>query len=197
MIKLPVLLVLVVGLAGCDKPPEPPPPGKPGVSDGTTPKPASSGASASTPKGPLAWDAPASFTKVENPSPMRKATYQPPKVGDDAEAPELAVTFVGGSVDANIDRWIGQFDAEAKSSLVRASKKVDPYEVIIVEMKGTFNAGGMMGGAPTPKPGFALLAAIVPVGDQSWFFKMTGPEASVKAARADFDAMVASFRPGS
>lgn len=164
----------------------------------TPPSSAPAPTSAARPSGPLAWDAPASFTKVDHPSSMRKATYHAPKVGSDAEPPELAVTVVGGSIDANIDRWVGQFDAGAKDTMTRSTRKVGPYDVTIVEMRGTFQGGGpMMGGTPSgPKAGWALLAAIVPAGDMSWFFKMTGPEASVTAARPDFDALVGSFRPG-
>ena len=141
--------------------------------------------------------APASFKKVDHPSSMRKATYHAPQVGSDAEPPELAVTVVGGAIDANIDRWIGQFDAGAKDTVTRSTRKVGPYEVTIVEIRGTFQGGGpMMGGAPSgPKEGWVMLAAVVPTGDMSWFFKMTGPEASVSAAKADFDALVGSFRP--
>lgn len=145
--------------------------------------------------GELAWEAPASFSKVDHASPMRKATYHAPKVEPDTEAPELSVTVVGGSIDANIDRWVGQFDAAAKDTMARSTRQVAGRDVTIVELKGTFAGGGMMGGPSTPKPGFALLAAIVPAGERSWFFKMTGPEASVTAARADFDALVASIRP--
>jgi hypothetical protein len=144
----------------------------------------------------LAWDAPASFTKVDNPSPMRKATYKAPKTGADTDQPELAITVAGGSVDANVDRWVGQFDGDAKKTMVKESRKVGPLDVTVVQLEGSFNGGGMPGAPASPKAGYALLAAIVPVGDQSWFFKMTGPAASVKAAKKDFDALVGSLRPG-
>ncbi|MGZ3416457.1 MAG: hypothetical protein ACXVEF_04120 [Polyangiales bacterium] len=147
--------------------------------------------------GALAWDAPASFTKADNPSPMRKATYKAPKTGADADQPELAVTVAGGSVDANVDRWAGQFDGEAKKTMVKEQRKVGSLDITVVQLKGSFNGGGMPGAPAGPKAGWALLAAIVPVGDQSWFFKMTGPEASVNAAKKDFDALIGSLRPGS
>lgn len=182
-------------LSACGNTAEPTPAAKTAGAPATTP----TGAPAAAPRpgGAITWDAPASFTKVDHPSSMRKATYHAPKVGSDAEPPELAVTVVGGSIDANIDRWVGQFDPGAKDTLTRSTRKVGAYEVTLVEMRGTFQGGGpMMGGAAAgPKTGWALLAAIVPDGDMSWFFKMTGPEASVTAARADFDALVASFRP--
>jgi hypothetical protein len=194
--------LLFLGLAAAcgDKPAEPQPVARPALTSSPAGAPAGSAApdrpaAPAAAAGDLAWDAPASFTKVEHASPMRKATYHAPKVDPDTEAPELSVTVVGGSIDANIDRWIGQFDAAAKDTMARSTRQVSGRDVTIVELKGTFAGGGMMGGPSTPKPGFALLAAIIPAGERSWFFKMTGPEASVTAARADFDALVASIRP--
>ncbi len=189
------LLVAMMLSTACSRAPEAQPNAE---TSKPTPRPASSAApvaAAPPAAGDLAWDAPASFSKVDHPSSMRKATYNPPRVDPDTEAPELAVTVVGGSIDANIDRWVGQFDAAGKETLARTMRKVGPYDVTIVEMKGTFAGGGMMGGPSTPKAGFALLAAIVPAGERSWFFKMTGPEASMAAAREGFDALVASIRP--
>ena len=72
---------------------------------------------ATSPAATITWEAPPSFTKVEHPSSMRKATYKLPQASGDTEAPELAVTVVGGSVDSNIERWIGQFDEGARETL--------------------------------------------------------------------------------
>ena len=128
---------------------------------------------------------------------MRKATYKVPKHADDPEQPELAISVAGGAIDANIDRWVAQFDEGAKGTLKKSSRKVGAYDVTIVELTGTF-AGNNMPGAPTPagpKPGFALLAAIVPVDAEArWFFKMVGPAKSVAAAKSDFDALINSVR---
>lgn len=52
----------------------------------------------------------------------------------------------------------------------------------------------MMGGPTTPKDHYMLLGAVVDGGDRQHFFKMTGPEKTVTAAKKDFDAFVASFR---
>ncbi len=199
-IALPALAFV---FGACSRTPEPDPQSNPNkgsplasaVGPGLTAAPG-----AKPPSGPareLTWDAPARFTRVDNPSSMRKATYKAKTEGTDTEAPELAVSIAGGAVEANVDRWVGQFDVAAKSTLKQTTKKVGAWDVTIVELKGTFSGGGMPGAAPQgPKPGWALLAAIVPLdADTRWFFKMTGPEASVTAARADFDALVASVRP--
>jgi hypothetical protein len=44
------------------------------------------------------------------------------------------------------------------------------------------------------KAGYRLLGAIVEAPAGNVFFKLTGPAATIAAAQADFDALVASIR---
>ena len=46
------------------------------------------------------------------------------------------------------------------------------------------------------RPGLRLLGAIVESPEGLVFFKLTGPAATVGAAQADFEALVASFAMG-
>src|SRR5258708_34072117 len=70
-----------------------------------------SGASPSAPAGPseLAWDVPGKWSIAPNTSAIRKATYRIPAAAGDPEDTQLTVTTAGGTVDANIERWKGQF----------------------------------------------------------------------------------------
>lgn len=141
----------------------------------------------------IAWEVPKSWQSMPNPNTMRKATYKIPKAPGDAEDAELTVSAAAGGVDANIKRWSGQFgDADAKTD----ARAPNGLKVTVVEIKGTFASGGMgmMGGPTTPKDHYMLLGAVVDGGDRQHFFKMTGPEKTVTAAKKDFDAFVASFR---
>ncbi|MBL9127185.1 MAG: hypothetical protein JNL97_06045 [Verrucomicrobiales bacterium] len=52
----------------------------------------------------------------------------------------------------------------------------------------------MPGGPQTPKPGFALLGAIVEDPAGSVFVRFTGPKALVDAGTAEFKKMVASAK---
>src|SRR6266542_1604659 len=78
------------------------PPGHPNIGSGGNLPPAG--------EATITWTAPARWKSVSNPSAMRLATFKIPHAASDSEDPELSVTQVGGGVDANIDRWIGQFD---------------------------------------------------------------------------------------
>jgi hypothetical protein len=163
-----------------------PSPVAPSKSGAATPSPANAA-------GPddVGWEAPSAWQSVPNANTMRKATYKIPKAGGDAEDAELTISAAAGGVDANIKRWAGQFgNTEPKT----AQRSPNGLKVTVVEIKGTYASGGMMGGASTPKEKYMLLGAVVDGGDRQHFFKMTGPEKTVTAAKKDFDAFVSSFR---
>jgi hypothetical protein len=145
-------------------------------------------ASAAPSQAELAWDAPPSFAKSPDTNPMRKATYKVAKAAGDDDDAELTVTSAGGSVDANVKRWSGQFgDAKPKTE----TKTIHGLTVTTVELKGTFAGGGMRGPA-TSKEHQMLLGAIVDSGGSLTFFKLVGPEKTVTSAHKDFDKLIAS-----
>jgi hypothetical protein len=134
---------------------------------------------------------------------MRAAEYRVPRAGAGAgpdpaaDAECTVITFgkgMGGSVDDNIDRWVKQLDGA--SAPVRTTRTVHGMQVTRVEATGTY-LGMQMPGAPAspPRPGSRLIGAIVEAPGGSWYFKLTGPDATVKAAAAEFDALVDSSRP--
>lgn len=194
------LLAVCSLLAACDKPAEPTPnTDKPAPAAATataaatsksTAAPASTGGSAPS---DMAWDAPSVWHRAQTTSPMRKATYAIPKAAGDTEDAEMTVSQAGGSTEANVKRWEGQFE-DRTGETKREEKKVGDLKVTVIEIHGKF-AGGGMPGAPAsgPKPGWAMLAAIVET-QPPHFFKITGPEKTVTGARAEFDKMVGTFR---
>lgn len=140
----------------------------------------------------VTWKVPDKWRTAPNPSTMRLATYKIPAAAG-AEEAEMSVARAGGSVDDNIERWVGQFENAGKEA--RTVKKVHGVKVTIVELGGTYLGGGTMGGAPASHAGWALLAAIMETSGSPYFFKLTGPAATVKAARPAFDALVDSIAP--
>jgi len=144
----------------------------------------------------IAWKAPDAWQTAPNPSTMRLATYKIPAAKGDADGAELAISRAGGAKEANIQRWIGQFDEAGKDS--RVEKTVRGMKITIVDVGGTYLGGGMMGapGAGSgPKKGWALLGAIVETPGMPYFFKMTGPATTVRAARPAFDKMIDGIAP--
>ncbi len=144
----------------------------------------------------VTWAAPALW-KEQAPRPMRAATYTVPAAPGDAEAGECGVYYFGkgqgGEAEANIARWVGQFEGGTKP--VRTTKSVAGMTIQIVEISGTYLApSGPMMQSQGKKPGYSLVAAVVPAPEGSVFFKLTGPSKTVAAARADFDVLIASIK---
>jgi hypothetical protein len=146
--------------------------------------------------GGVTWTAPAAW-KADAPRQMRAATYLVPPAKGDAEGGECAVFFFGpgqgGAVDANIQRWVGQF--EGARAPAQKKEKLGGFDVTTLELEGTYQSsmGGPMG-PKTPKPGFKLLGAIVEGPEGNVFFKLTGPAKTVDAARADFLKMLKALK---
>ena len=152
-------------------------------------------AGASTPEAALEatgvrWTAPAGWRSGE-PRAMRLATYY--LGGPDAKhAGECAVfhfgPHMGGSVDENIDRWVGQFAATPRSA--RRALDVHGLHVTRVEIAGTFLAPGADMQSQAQLRGWKLLGAIVEGPQGPVFFKLTGPAGVIDHAAPDFDAML-------
>ncbi|UQA57340.1 hypothetical protein [Polyangium aurulentum] len=188
--------IALLALCACDKTPEPAS-SAPTRAPETAPAPAPSAAANAAPRGPtdVGYDVPETWQKVDNPSPMRKATFRIPRAEGDTEDAEMSVTQAGGTVEQNIARWSGQFEKGKEDKTARQERKIGDLKVTTVEVHGTFAGSGMPGAAPAgPKPSWALLGAIVETEGQLTFFKLTGPEKTINAAKPSFDKFVESFR---
>lgn len=137
----------------------------------------------------LKWDAPSSWTVVANPSPMRKATYQIPRATGDSDDAELTVTQVGGTLEANIQRWVSQFEGEP-SNKKRWERSIAGMRVTFIEVTGTLKSAVPGAASASGKTDQTLLVAVVETPNQPHFFKMVGPKKTVENARNDFEKMI-------
>ncbi len=123
---------------------------------------------------------------------MRKAQL---KIVDQKTKGAAEVVFFSGPmgpVQANVDRWFGQFqEPREKISAKTEEVTVGKHKITYASAQGTY-LSGMPGGAKSAMKDHALLGAIVvsPQGDV--FVRMTGPAELVKASTADFKKMMES-----
>lgn len=151
----------------------------------------------------LTWTAPADWVAEAPSSRMRKAQYRVPGQAGEAEC----VVFYfgpgqGGDPATNAERWARQFTladgSPGTAGMKVDSRKVGEIDVLTVEVAGTYQGGfGMGSQQEPPKPGHMLLGAIAEGPDANWFFKLTGPEATVAGERAAFEDLVGSIERGS
>lgn len=144
----------------------------------------------------LTWTLPAGWSIAAARS-MRVATYSVPAAAGDAEGAECAVYYFGpgqgGGVDANLERWIGEFQPATRSK--RSAKQVNGIPVSLADVSGTYTAhGASMTQPQADKPGWRLLGAIAEGPQGAAFFKLAGPAKTVAAASRDFEALIGSLR---
>ncbi len=134
------------------------------------------------------------FRLVGKPKPSGRCVWGPTP---SRQRGECAVYFFGsgqgGSVDANVDRWVGQFvqanGRSSKSAAKIAKEAIHGWPVTTVDVSGAYTG---MGGASMSD--YRMLAAIVEGPQGSVFFKFTGPAKTIAANQANFDKMLASLQ---
>jgi hypothetical protein len=148
----------------------------------------------------LKWKVPSAWIAEQPASPMRRAQYRVPgKAGDG----ECAVFYFGpgqgGDPMSNAVRWAQQFTladgSSAQSTMKTSEIEAGGLKIFLVEVAGTYKGGMTMTAEPAvPKPGYRLLGAVAPGPDANWYFKLTGPDATVSGARDAFLSMVKSTK---
>lgn len=187
--KDPVITPPAAGMANTNDLPKDHPPIGPAAAPGVG---ASADAMAATavPTGSdrLKWTAPSGWTAMPD-RPMRKATFA--IRGASGASAELSITaFPGdtGGLLANLNRWRGQIGlpplAAGELDAAVAPLAAGDLRFAVVDFAGTAN------GAPT-----RLLGAVLPYQGETWFFKLTGPDAFVAAQKAAFSEFLKTVAP--
>ena len=151
----------------------------------------------------LSLEAPAGWKRVQPKSNMIETEFSIPAAEGDAAPGRMTVMGAGGSVQANVDRWYGQFtQPDGSATKDKASTKklnVSGSAVTLVDVSGTYKdmpGGPFAGGQAVDRPNYRMLAAIVEVPDRgSYFLKFYGPSATVSANADGFRKMVEGMVP--
>lgn len=151
----------------------------------------------------LKFDVPVGWISKTPSSSMRLAEFTLPKVGADSEDATVTVYYFGGqggSVQANLDRWIGQLtqpDGRASKDVAKTStlQSQSGLKITLVDVSGTYVAEVTPGSTERfNKPGFRQLAAVVETPNGPHFVKVTGPSATVTKWQASAMAFLKSLR---
>ena len=147
--------------------------------------------------GSLSLDAPAGWKRVQPKSGIVETEFSIPSEGD-LPPGRMTVMGAGGSVQANVDRWYGQFaqpdGGATKDKATTKTVKLAGCTVTLVDVSGTYKdmpGGPFAGGKTIERPDYRMLAAIVETPDAgSHFIKFYGPAATVAREADGFRKMV-------
>ena len=142
---------------------------------------------------------PAEFKRVEPKSSIIEHEFQA-SVGEGKEEETARVTLMaaGGDVNANIQRWKGQFTGGDEKAQKTEEMKIGNWQVYIVDVSGNYaermGGGPFAGGRLVNHEDYAMTGAILvhPEG-RKYFVKMIGPAEVVKANRKTFVNMIKSI----
>lgn len=143
---------------------------------------------------PVTWAVPDGWTAEEPENSVRLAQYRVSGSGGDGEC----VVFYfgpgqGGDPMANARRWAAQFTqadgSSSESKMLVSNLSSGKLPLHMVEVTGTYDGGMSSQGT---SEGYMLLGGIAIGPDAPWFFKFTGPEATVREQRAAFVALLES-----
>ena len=116
-----------------------------------------------------------------------------PKAEGDAADGRVTVGQAGGDIEANQQRWLGQFaQPDGSKTADRAKHRVKDVagaKVHLLDVSGTYVAPPFSGGGKFPD--YRMLAAIVVTPKHgSWYVRLYGPEKTIAQQVADFDKMM-------
>ncbi len=135
-------------------------------------------------------------------SSMRVAQFMLPRTAGDTQDAELVVYYFGGSggtIDANIERWLGQMQQPngrpSSAAATRAKRTVNGLAMTLVDVSGTYVAEVTPGSAERHNsPNFRLRAAVIETANGPFFIKLTGPARTVAGWDQAFEQFVASLK---
>lgn len=128
---------------------------------------------------------------------MRLLQFEIPGAGGRGTMSIFRFPGAGGSAEANLARWRGQLQpAEGTRAPLEKKETVNGLTVTSLNALGRF-APGPMPGAPAAAPieQGQMLAAVVEGAGDPFFFKCTGPAATLTAHEAAWDKMLRSIVP--
>lgn len=135
------------------------------------------------------------------PAGMRKGIFSYGPLEQDADSATILVFHFGqtsgGSIEANLERWITQWSLpdgrDPHTATLQHDFEVDGMTVHILTLMGTYSSGSMSS-APVAKENYRLVAAIVEGPSGNVFFKLTGPDYTARIMIEAFMSMIRDIK---
>lgn len=151
-------------------------------------------------EGRLDFQAPKSWEKKQPKFNIVESEFAPKSSKENVDPARLTIMASGGSIEANVERWIGQFSQEDASDTEehtkQTEKKINGMKVQIVDIQGTYaDSAGPFAGNAVQRKGYRMLGAIIEtkvVGN--YYFKMYGPKETIDEHEKRFMDMIETIK---
>lgn len=117
------------------------------------------------------------------------ASFKIPQAGNDIK---LTLSSVGGGIDANLKRWVGQFQLPPGEKPQQKSIRVDNTDAIWLDLRGTFDSGPALNAKA--ESGMRMIGVAIPRNPRDFYLKLTGPREQLLNAEKEFQDFVNSAR---
>lgn len=147
--------------------------------------------------GKIQMAAPEGWKKVQPRVRIIAYEFSAPAAKEDKQNGRCTIMAAGGTVDANLKRWYGQFtQPDGGNTQDRAKlekEKIAGRTVHLVSIAGTFKDQRGPFAPAVMRDDYRMLGAIIEAPDANYFVKFYGPKRTVDAHEKSFRAMVESL----
>ena len=148
--------------------------------------------------GDYSMQAPKDWTKKQPKVNIIAYEFAAPAAEGDKIDGRMTIMAAGGSVEANLERWYGQFaqpDGSATADKAKVEeKKIADQTVHMVDISGTFKDQAGPFAPAVVREGYRMLAAIIETKQGNLFVKFYGPEKTIKQHEEAFKGMIGSLK---
>lgn len=106
---------------------------------------------------------------------------------------EMTLTSMGGGLDANLKRWVGQVGMDPGDEPTWSTVNVAGIDSRKVDVRGSFNS--TVGDDPGAKEDWRLIGIAIPL-PRDFFVKLVGPRAAVAEFQDDLQAFLETAHMG-
>jgi hypothetical protein len=137
--------------------------------------------------------APAQWKRTRPGSSYYAAEFILPHVGNHTTDGRVLVSVGSGSLETNLDVFKGEFDTAGEYAK-QEQKEIAGLQVTFVDVTGAYTGQHSQSGPAATLPGYRMILAAIPIGDQLHFIKAVGPEQTIAANREAIDSFVRSLQ---
>jgi hypothetical protein len=137
--------------------------------------------------------APAVWKRTKPGSTYYLAEFALPHVDKDTEDGRLMVSIGSGSIETNLDVFKGEFDTPGDHAK-QEQKEIAGLQVTFVDVTGAYTGQHSQSAPAATLPGYRMIVAVIPIGDQLHFVKALGPEKTIAAHVEAIKSFVSSVQ---